>query len=151
MYMPAASACHTGVPRAVRPTRMRPIGPRCAERSDAGRTIDPGHPHRPGRASSRRQVEMNSIVIYGSRFGNTQRIAEAIAGVLQERGSVRLLPAEEASSVLPRHGDLLVVGGPTEGHTLTPAVRRYLEALRPHGLWGVKAAAFDTRVGWPRW
>lgn len=94
---------------------------------------------------------MNSIVVYGSRFGNTQRVAEAIAGVLRERGDVRLLPAEEASTVVPRHGDLLVVGGPTEGHTLTPAVRQYLEALRAHGLWGVKAAAFDTRVGWPLW
>jgi flavodoxin len=94
---------------------------------------------------------MNSIVIYGSRFGNTQRVAEAIAGVLCERGDVRLLPAEEASAVVPHAGDLLVVGGPTEGHTLTPAVRQYLEALRPYGLWGVKAAAFDTRVDWPRW
>jgi flavorubredoxin len=94
---------------------------------------------------------MNSIVIYGSRFGNTQRVAEAIAGVLRERGDVRLLPAEEASAVVPHAGDLLVVGGPTEGHTWTPAVREYLEALRPHGLRGVKAAAFDTRVGWPQW
>jgi flavodoxin len=94
---------------------------------------------------------MNSIVIYGSRFGNTQKVAEAIAGVLRERGDVRLLPAEEASSVVPHRGELLVVGGPTEGHTLTPAVRGYLEALRPHGLWGVTAAAFDTRVGWPQW
>jgi flavodoxin len=94
---------------------------------------------------------MTSIVIYGSRFGNTRKVAEAIAGVLRERGDVRLLPAEEATTVVPRRGDLLVVGGPTEGHTLTPAVRRYLEALNEHGLWGVTAAAFETRVGMPRW
>jgi flavodoxin len=94
---------------------------------------------------------MNSIVIYGSRFGNTQRVAEAIAGVLSERGDVRLLPAEKASTVVPHPGDLLVVGGPTEAHTLTPAVGQYLETLNQHGLWGVKAAAFDTRVGWPQW
>jgi flavodoxin len=94
---------------------------------------------------------MNSIVVYGSRFGNTQRVAEAIAAVLRERGDVRLLPAEEATTVVPQRGDLLVVGGPTEGHTMTAPVREYLEALRPHGLRGVGAAAFDTRVGWPRW
>jgi len=94
---------------------------------------------------------MNSIVIYGSRFGNTQKVAEAIADALRERGDVRLLPAEEGSAVVPDRGDLLVVGGPTESHTLTPAVRWYLEALRPRGLWGVTAAAFDTRVDWPRW
>jgi flavodoxin len=94
---------------------------------------------------------MNSIVIYGSRLGNTRKVAEAIAGVLRERGDVRLLPAEEASTVAPRSGDLLLVGGPTEGHTLTPVVRQYLEALRPQGLRDVRAAAFDTRVDWPHW
>jgi flavodoxin len=94
---------------------------------------------------------MNSIVIYGSRFGNTQRIAEAIAGVLREHGDVCVVPAEEAATVVPRPGDLLVVGGPTEGHTMTPAVRQCLEAMSERGLRGVTAAAFDTRVGWPRW
>jgi flavodoxin len=63
---------------------------------------------------------MNSIVICGSRFGNTRKVAEAIAGVLRERGDVRVLAAEEASAVVPHPGDLLVVGGPTEGHTMTP-------------------------------
>jgi flavodoxin len=53
---------------------------------------------------------VNSIVIYGSRLGNTRKVAEAIAGVLRERGDVRLLPAEEASTVAPRSGDLLLVG-----------------------------------------
>jgi menaquinone-dependent protoporphyrinogen IX oxidase len=38
---------------------------------------------------------MNRIVVYGSRFGNTRKVAESIAGVLRERGDVRLLPAEE--------------------------------------------------------
>jgi flavodoxin len=94
---------------------------------------------------------MKSIVIYGSRFGNTEKVAEAIAGVLRERGDVLLLPAEEASTFVPHPGDLLVVGGPTEGHTLTAPVQRYLEVMEEHGLWGVNAAAFDTRVGWPRW
>lgn len=94
---------------------------------------------------------MSSFVIYGSRFGNTQKVAEAIADVLRRRGDVQLLPAEEASGVSPRPGDLLVVGGPTEGHTMTPVVRQCLDGMSAKGLQGVTAAAFDTRVGWPRW
>jgi flavodoxin len=93
---------------------------------------------------------MSSIVLFGSRFGNTQRIAEEIAAVLGERGDVRLLPVQEAATVAARPGDLLVVGGPTEGHTMTPAVRRCLDAMASSGLGGVAAAAFDTRVSWPR-
>ncbi|TMC06202.1 MAG: flavodoxin family protein [Chloroflexi bacterium] len=94
---------------------------------------------------------MNSIVVYGSRTGNTQKVAAAIAGVLRQRGGVRLLPAEDAAAAVPHPGDLLVVGGPTEGHTMTPAVREYLDAAGANGLRGVAAAAFDTRVDWPRW
>ena len=94
---------------------------------------------------------MSSYVIYGSRFGNTQRIAEAIADVLRQRGDVLLLPAEEAGAIVPHPGDLLVVGCPTEGHTMTPVVRRYLDAMGAKGLRGVTGAAFDTRVDWPRW
>ena len=94
---------------------------------------------------------MSSYVIYGSRFGNTQKIAEAMADVLRQQGDVLLLPAEEAGAIVPRPGDLLVVGCPTEGHTMTPVVRQYLDAMGAIGLRGVTAAAFDTRVGWPRW
>jgi Flavodoxin len=94
---------------------------------------------------------MSSYVIYGSRFGNTQKIAEAMADVLRQRGDVRLVPAEEAGAVVPHPGDLLIVGCPTEGHTMTPVVRRWLDAMGANGLWGVTAAAFDTRVDWPRW
>ena len=74
----------------------------------------------------------------------------AIADVLSTRGEVRLLPAEETADVAPRPGDLLVVGGPTEGHTMTPIVRQCLDVMAANGLRGVTAAAFDTRVRLPR-
>lgn len=94
---------------------------------------------------------MSIFVIYGSRYGNTQKVAEAIADALREHGIVRLLPADEAAAIAPRPGDLLVIGCPTEGHTMTPAVRYYLDGMGPDDLRGVTAAAFDTRLGWPRW
>lgn len=93
---------------------------------------------------------MKSVVVYGSRSGNTRKIAEAVAGVLQEHGSVRIVAAEEASATVWDHCDLLVVGGPTEGRHATPPVRAFFERLPSHALRGIDAAAFDTRLDWPR-
>jgi len=93
---------------------------------------------------------MRSIVVYGSRSGNTRRIAEVIAGVLQSRGAVDLLPAEEAPAAFPTDTDLVVVGGPTEAHGITPPVVGFFERLAPNSLKGIHAAAFDTRLHVPR-
>lgn len=94
---------------------------------------------------------MNALVVYASRYGNTRKVAEAIAGALESRATVTLLPVEEAPAVLPDGTDLLLVGGPTEGHRMTEAVRLFLERLAPHAVGGVPAAAFDTRLHAARW
>lgn len=93
---------------------------------------------------------MRSIVIYGSRSGNTRRIAEVIASVLQSRGAVDLLTAEEAPAAFPADTDLIVVGGPTEAHGITPPVASFFERLAPRSLKDISAAAFDTRLHLPR-
>lgn len=93
---------------------------------------------------------MKSVVVYGSRSGNTRKVAEAIAGALEEYGPVRLVAAEDASATVWDHCDLLVVGGPTEGRHATPPVRAFFERLPAHALRGRDAAAFDTRLDWPR-
>lgn len=94
---------------------------------------------------------MNSIVIYASHFGNTRKVAEVIAGALQPHGPVNVFSVDEAPATLPAGTDLLLVGGPTEQHKMTEPVARYFEHLAPGALNGVAAAAFDTRVRWPRW
>lgn len=94
---------------------------------------------------------MNSIVIYASHFGNTKRIAESIAEALRTYGAAQLLSVEEAPAKIPQGTDLVVIGGPTEGHTMTPALAHYLDQLDAETLSGVATAAFDTRVRWPRW
>lgn len=93
---------------------------------------------------------MNSVVVYGSRSGNTRKVAEAIVGALEEFGPVRLVAAEDASATVWDHCDLLVVGGPTEGRHATPPVRAFFDRLPAHALRGLDAAAFDTRLDWPR-
>ncbi len=93
---------------------------------------------------------MKSIVVYGSRSGNTKRIAEAIAGSLAAFGPVSVLAAEDASATVWDHCDLLVVGGPTESRNVTPPVQAFFDRLPAQALHGITAAAFDTRLDWPR-
>lgn len=94
---------------------------------------------------------MNSIVIYATRYGNTHKVAEAVAKELRSHGTAQLLAAEEAPSAFPSGTDLVVVGGPTEGHRMTEAVARFFGRLGPEALKGVAGAAFDTRLDWPMW
>ena len=93
---------------------------------------------------------MKSVVIYGSRSGNTRKVAEVIAGALEGYGPVCVLAAEDASATVWDHCDLLVVGGPTEGRHASPPVRAFFDRLPSHALRGIDAAAFDTRLDWPR-
>jgi hypothetical protein len=60
-----------------------------------------------------------------------------------------LSTAEEAPRTVPGALDLLVVGGPTQGHGASPSLRGWLDGLeQAHG---VRAAAFDTRFANPSW
>lgn len=92
---------------------------------------------------------MKSTVVYESRYGNTERIAQAVAERLRAAGPVRLLEATDGSTLDIEDGDLLVVGRPTEGHGVSPALRSLLAQVPAGALWGVAAAAFDTRLSWP--
>jgi flavodoxin len=93
---------------------------------------------------------MKSIVIYASRSGNTRLIAEAIANALGTRGSVELHPIDQAPRTFAAATDLVVVGGPTEGHGMTEPIIAWLDGLTATALDGIAAAAFDTRLWWPR-
>jgi flavodoxin len=94
---------------------------------------------------------MNSLVIYGSRYGNTRRVAEAIAGELGKHGEAQLVSAEEAASALSEQTDLLVIGGPTEAHGMTEPLAHFFVRLEEDALLGKAAAAFDTRLRMPAW
>jgi flavodoxin len=94
---------------------------------------------------------MNSMVLYASRHGNTEKLARAMADALQAHGSARLLPVEEAPATLAADLDLVIVGGPTEGHRMTEPMTRFFDKVDASGLRGVAAATFDTRLRGPRW
>lgn len=93
---------------------------------------------------------MNSLVIYASHKGNTRRVAERITAVLAQSGSAQVCSTDEAPDPIPAEIDLVVIGGPTEGHGMTPEVVTLLDRLERQGVRGRRMAAFDTRLWWPR-
>jgi hypothetical protein len=113
-------------------------------------------------------------IVYETLFGNTRRVAEAIAhGAADARplALVSVMSTVEAGSETFASVDLLVVGGPTHAFRMStaasrrqgvgqgekcptgsavgpadaPGAREWLAALAPVGA-GYRAAAFDTRL-----
>lgn len=87
---------------------------------------------------------MTTLIVYDSVFGNTGKVAEAIAD--EVGGDVRL---RSVSAVTPADLDevtLLVVGSPTRGFRPTPAIQEYIAGLPADRLNGLRVAAFDTRL-----
>lgn len=93
---------------------------------------------------------MNSLVVYFSKFGNTQIVAKAIAGVLSKGGEARLVNSDELSLRDLEETDFLVMGSPTHKMNLPLNVRPVFERLPKRILRGKPVAAFDTsyRMSW---
>lgn len=85
---------------------------------------------------------MSTLVVFDSNFGNTQRIAEAVAA---ELGAAATRLADVGPGALAGV-DLLVVGSPINAWKPTERMRSFLDGLGEGSLRGVRAAAFDTRV-----
>jgi flavodoxin I len=95
---------------------------------------------------------MEALVIYDSLYGNTERIAQAIAQAIPGDVQVRRVSQVEASDW--EACDLLIVGSPTHGALPTEAVQGLLERIGPPARGTARAATFDTRLTWPfleRW
>jgi flavodoxin len=94
---------------------------------------------------------MKSLVYYATHSGNTERIASAIADALRTHGTVVIRDVSHGWDALTDDVDLVMVGGPTEGHGMIPEIVEFLDALPDRALAGRAAASFDTRLNWPRW
>lgn len=93
-----------------------------------------------------------ALVVYGTRYGNTKRVAEALTrGLLRVPGvEVDCLPVERVIGGPVGSYDLIAVGGPTEWHNASDPVRKFLGALEGRDLRGLRGFAFDTRYQTPR-
>jgi flavodoxin len=94
---------------------------------------------------------MKTLVVYESEYGNTGRIARAIADALGEHGEARALPVGEAGDLTAQSFDLLVVGAPTQRHGAPVDTEGFLYHIPRDSLRSVVALAFDTRYDRARW
>jgi flavodoxin len=85
-------------------------------------------------------------VVYTSFYGNTEKVARAIAAAIGAELKKPLLGVLSAHD-LPNY-DLLIIGSPTQDGKQMPSIRALLDAVPPDGLKGKKVAAFDTRHKW---
>ena len=92
---------------------------------------------------------MNTIVICDSQFGNTERVAQAIANALAEFGEGRAVHVNQTNPAELRDVDLLVLGSPMQGWKPTLAMLAFLDNIPPGSLSSVNTACFDTRLRWP--
>jgi flavodoxin len=94
---------------------------------------------------------MKSLVVYFSKFGNTQQVAEAIAETLASAGPVRVISIDQLSVSDLQEVDLVVMGSPTHRMNLPQAVRPVFETLPRRVMRGRPVAAFDTSYKMSRW
>jgi len=91
---------------------------------------------------------LKTVVLFESQFGNTKKIAETVGMQLQSEGPVSVAPIGGFTAECLDGVDLLIVGGPTQAHGITPAMRQFLSKLNGKSS-KVQTAAFDTRIKGP--
>lgn len=107
---------------------------------------------------------MKALIVFESMFGNTEKVARAVADGLKGQMDVELVRAAEAPAPVLELVDLIVVGGPTHAFSMTRSstregavqqgahadaaaggIREWIDRLHagPHS---ELVATFDTRV-----
>ncbi len=88
---------------------------------------------------------MNTLVVYDSQYGNTKRIAQAIADTLRAFGQAQAVRVDPDRSIKFQGADLLILGSPTQGFRPTPVMQAFLGNIPRESLSGLAVVCFDTR------
>lgn len=88
---------------------------------------------------------MKALIIYDSDYGNTAKVAEAIAASMNTSNQTQVLSIKDVSAASLSGVDVLIVGSPTQGGKPTQGIQNFLSGLPPTALTGIQTAAFDTR------
>src|SRR5215218_4270877 len=100
--------------------------------------------------ASRKEEMMNALVLYDSQYGDTERIAQAIADTLAEFGEARAVRLDPSQPVDLQGADVFILGCPTQGWRPTQAVQSFLKEVSSEELRSLAGACFDTRFRLPR-
>jgi flavorubredoxin len=88
-----------------------------------------------------------AIVIYDTVFGNTEKVARALASGMKEQGiQVDIANVQKVEVNKLKEYDLLAIGGPTHKTGISEPMKDFLEKLKSVEVKGKKAFAFDTRL-----
>ena len=88
---------------------------------------------------------MKAMIVYDSFFGNTEKIAAAIAEGLGSAPDVTVARVGDVQPAQLQGLALLVVGSPTRAFRPSPARLTLLTGLAEGSLAGTLVAAFDSR------
>ena len=94
---------------------------------------------------------MNTLIVFDSQYGNTDRIAQTIADALRAFGQAQAVRVDPAHPLELQGVDLLILGCPTQGFRPTPAMLSFLGTVSNQLLSGLAVACFDTRVRGRMW
>jgi flavorubredoxin len=92
-------------------------------------------------------IVVKALVVYDSVYGNTERIAKALAVGLESGGvDVDIVKVDAVKFNELAKVDLLCVGSPVHAWSASKPMKEFLERLKSvEGLNGKKAFAFDTK------
>jgi flavodoxin len=90
-----------------------------------------------------KKMNMNTVIVYDSLYGNTEKIAQAMGMANPQESTV--IPIHKINSINLDQVKLLIVGSPVHGGRPTPPIEEFIKKLPPHALKNVRVAAFDTR------
>ncbi len=88
---------------------------------------------------------MKTLVVYDSLYGNTEKIAEAIAEGITSTDDVKYRRTNEIGIKDLESIDLLIVGAPTQAGRASKPLQAFLNRIPQDGLNNINVAAFDTR------
>jgi menaquinone-dependent protoporphyrinogen IX oxidase len=90
--------------------------------------------------------DMKVLIVYETKYGNTQKCAEAIGEVLKDTGkevSVVKVDAVEADNI--KDYGAIVVGSPTYASSPAKSIKKFISSLTVEP--GTKIVVFDTHSG----
>jgi flavodoxin len=100
-------------------------------------------------SSKEARLPLKIVLIYESKYGNTKRVAEAIAEEIERVGgmettltSLKRVDVDDVTNY-----DMILLGGPTHFGGPTRNVRKFIDAIGKRSVNGKSIAVFDTYLG----
>ena len=88
-------------------------------------------------------------IVVESKFGNTAKVAEAIAKSLTDSGfgEVTVSRISEADAASSARADVILIGSPNHVGSPTRTVKKFMKVMSKNDLSGKSMAFFDTYIG----